>query len=84
MIIQTSNAKFLIESCGDHNDFVLIYSDLKEEIVRFFGSSDIREIDSFEYSYQIKCCKQEFANALIIMVKEIDYSNFWNLDFQVA
>jgi hypothetical protein len=84
MIIQTSNAKFLIESCGQRKDCVLINSNSKEELDRFFGSLDVLETNSEKYPFQVKSCKQEFANALIIMVKEIDYSNFWSLDLQLA
>jgi predicted sulfurtransferase len=82
MIIQTSNAKFLIESCGNRKDCVFINSNSKEELGRFFGSLDVLETNFQEYPFQVKSCKQEFANALIIMVKEIDYSHFWSLDLQ--
>ncbi len=83
MIIQTSSAKFLIESCENSKDFVLINSNSKEELDRFFGSSDFSKTNSHEYPFQVKTCKQEFANAMILMVKEIDYSRFWSLDFQL-
>jgi hypothetical protein len=83
MIIQTSSAKFLIESCENRKDCVLINSNSKEELDRFFGSSDVLETNSHEFPFQVKSCKQEFANAMIVMVKEIDYSQFWSLDLQL-
>jgi hypothetical protein len=82
MIIQTSSAKFLIEPCENRKDCVLVNSNSKEELDRLFGSFDVSETNSQEYPFQVKSCKQEFANALIIMVKEIDYSHFWSLDLQ--
>ncbi len=84
MIIQTSNSKFLIESCENRKDCVLINSNSKEELDRFFGSLDVLETNSQEYPFQVQSCKQEFANALIIMIKEIDYSNFSSLDYHLA
>jgi len=83
MIIQTYNAKFLIESCGQRKDCVVINCNSKEELDRFFGSLDVLETNMDLYPFQVKSCKQEFANALIIMVKEIDYSNFWSLNLQL-
>ncbi len=80
MLIQTSNAKFLIESCLNRKDCVQINSTSKEELDRFFGSLEVMKSASFEFPYQITACKQEFANALIIMVKEIDYSDFSSLE----
>ncbi len=80
MIIQTSNAKFLIESCRNRKDCVLINS--KDELDRFVGSVDVLKTSFQEYPFQMKSCKQEFATAVIIMVKEIDYSHFWSLDLQ--
>lgn len=82
MIIATSHAKFLIESCENRKDWVIINSNSKEELDRFFGSLDVIKTDSEKYPFQVKTCKQEFANALIIMIKEIDYSNFWSLNMQ--
>jgi hypothetical protein len=84
MIIQTSSAKFLVESCESRADSVLINSNSKEELDRFFGSSDFLKTNSYEYPFQVKTCKQEFANAIILMVKEIDYSHFWSLNLQLT
>ncbi|MFT4856953.1 MAG: hypothetical protein ACI9UV_001285 [Algoriphagus sp.] len=82
MIIQTSSAKFLIEPCENRKDCVLVNSNSKDELDRLFGSMDVLKTNFQEYPFQVKSCKQEFANALIIMVKEIDYSHFWSLDLQ--
>jgi hypothetical protein len=83
MIIQTPSAKFLIEPCENRKDYVLVNSNSKEELDRLFGSFDVSENNSQEYPFQVKSCKQEFANALITMVKEIWNSHFSNLDLQL-
>lgn len=76
MRIQTTKSSFLIEGDGDKKGCVFIKSDSNDELHRFFGSLIIEPSGSSEYPYLVKACKQEFANALILMVKEIDYSTF--------
>lgn len=74
MIIQTSAANFLIEKCESKNGCVSVRSNSQEELYRFFGSLQISETRDSYYAYEVRACKQEFANAIILMVKEIDYS----------
>ncbi len=81
MRIQTSRSSFLIEDDGDKKGCVFIKSESKDELHRFFGSLVIGPSKSPEYPYQVKACKQEFANALILMVKEIDYTNFSQFEY---
>lgn len=76
MIIQTTNCEFLIESSDQTAGCVFIYSDSLEEIQRFFGSSEVEYSSRNQWKYMVTTCKQEFANALILMVKEINYTNF--------
>lgn len=75
MLIHTNKSSFLIEGDGDKG-CVFIKSDLKDELHRLFGSLAIESSGNSEFPYQVKACKQEFANALILMVKEVDYSSF--------
>lgn len=84
MIIQTSTANFLIEKCEANNSCVSIRSNSQEELFRFFGSLEIKIMDDLFYAFEVCACKQEFANALILMVKEIDYSEFSAFSLQSA
>ncbi|WP_192349056.1 hypothetical protein [Algoriphagus sp. Y33] len=84
MIIQTSTASFLIENSQSRSGCVAIRSNSQEELYRFFGSLEIRTTDELFYSYEVLACKQEFANAMIVMVKEIDYSEFEIFSFQAS
>lgn len=76
MIIQTLNTEFLVEACTSGPGCLYIYSNNAEELQRFFGSSTTEVNMEGEWQYRIKTCKQNFANALIHLVKEIDYSHF--------
>lgn len=80
MLIQTSNGNFLIERNISKPDCVKIKTNSQEELQRFFGSCKIDSSSDSEFPFQICACKQEFANALILMVKEIEYPNFKQLD----
>ncbi|MDR7127712.1 hypothetical protein J2X69_000040 [Algoriphagus sp. 4150] len=82
MIIQTSTASFLIENSDSKHGCVSIRSNSQEELHRFFGSLEIQETNELSYAYEVLACKQEFANAVILMVKEIDYSEFGNFSFK--
>ncbi|MEB2778036.1 hypothetical protein SYJ56_22170 [Algoriphagus sp. D3-2-R+10] len=84
MKIQTSAANFLIEKCYANNGCVIIRSNSQEELFRFFGSLEISVTNDLYYAYEVQACKQEFANAMIIMVKEIDYSEFSEFSLQMA
>lgn len=75
MVIETTNAKFLIESDQSNDEFVLIYSNSSDELQRFFGSLNIHSDSNEDFPFKVFASKNEFANALIIMVKEIDYSD---------
>lgn len=76
MIIQTSRCDFLIEETADKPGDVFIYSDGLEETQRYFGSSEVEFVERGDWRYRVKICKQDFANALILMVKEINYRDF--------
>lgn len=76
MIIQTTDCEFLIESSDQTAGCVFIYSDSIEELQRLFGSSEVEYSAKDNWRYMVSTCKQEFANALILMVKEINYTDF--------
>ncbi len=81
MIIQTSTAQFLIKNCNTNVGCVTISSDSLEELNRFFGSLQITPSSDPCFPHAVCACKQEFSNALILMVKEIDYSDFSKYNF---
>ena len=76
MLIHTTKSSFLIEGNENKKGGLFIKSDSKNELHRFFGSLVIEPSGSSDHPYLVKACKQEFANALILMVKEIDYTTF--------
>ncbi len=80
MLIQTNSGNFLIERNLVKPDCVKIKTNSKEELERFFGSFEITQSSDSEFPFQICACKQEFTNALILMVKEIEYPIFNRLD----
>ncbi|WP_339878849.1 hypothetical protein [uncultured Algoriphagus sp.] len=84
MKIQTSSASFLIEKCESESGCIIVSSNSREELYRFFGSLEITETNESFYTYTVSVCKQEFANAMILMVKEIDYSEFSSFSLQTA
>jgi intein-encoded DNA endonuclease-like protein len=84
MIIQTSTCDFLIEDSGRINGCISVFSDSLEEIQRFFGSSEIEYSDKSNWRFKICTCKQDLANALILMVKEINYSDFSLAKYQAV
>ncbi|WP_026956826.1 hypothetical protein [Algoriphagus vanfongensis] len=79
MIVQVSNATFLIENCSTQKSCFSIKSDSMEELLRLFGSSKNIQFVPGEYPYQVNICRQEFSNSLILLIKEIDYTNFSKL-----
>ncbi|MFN4000129.1 hypothetical protein [Algoriphagus sp.] len=84
MIIQTSTCDFLIEDSGRVNGCISVFSDSLEEIHRLFGSSELEISDRSGWRYKVCTCKQDLANALILMVKEINYLDFHSSKFQPA
>lgn len=83
MKIQTNKSSFLIEADEDKKGCLFIRSDSNDELHRFFGSLEIESSGNLEYPFQVKACKQEFANALILMIKEINHSTFSQLESAV-
>ena len=84
MIIQTSTCDFLIEESGLADGCISVYSDSLEELQRLFGSLEIEYSSRAEGKYKVCTCKQDLANALILLVKEINYSDFGQSKFQQA
>lgn len=82
MIIQTSICDFLIEESGKVDGCVFVYSDSLDEIQRLFGSSEVEYSNRNDWKYRVCICKQDLANTLILLVKEVNYSDFAQARFQ--
>ncbi|SFO50073.1 hypothetical protein SAMN04488519_107177 [Algoriphagus ornithinivorans] len=80
MIIQTTNASFLIENCEFDSALVAIHSDSRFELSRLFGSVKVKSSDSHTYPFTVRISKQEFTDSLILLIKEIDYTSFSQLE----
>jgi hypothetical protein len=76
MIIQTINCDFLIEESSSTSGKLFVYSHCKEELQRFFGASVIEFSPKQEWKYRAITGKQYLVQALIHMVKEVDYQSF--------
>jgi hypothetical protein len=74
----------MIEKSEKKDGCVSIRSNSQDELNRFFGSLEIIVSEDLYYAYEVLSCKQEFANAMILMVKEIDYSEFAEFSLQTA
>lgn len=76
MLVQSKSAVFLIELEPGSTGCVTIKSDSELELSRLFGSLRIQHSTDFEMPFLVKACKQEYADAMLLLVKEIDYSRF--------
>ena len=76
MIIKTNKCDFLIENSGGLDGGLNVYSDSLEELQRLFGSHVVEHSKREEWKYKAHTCKQDFANALILILKEVDYLDF--------
>jgi|GEM_PF-803222 len=82
MIVQTSKGDFLIEENATKSGSVFIYSDSLEEIQRLFGSAQMEYSSRSDWRYRVSICKQDLVNMLILMIKEVNYSDFTEARFQ--
>lgn len=76
MVIQTSNATFLIEETAASDGSLIVYSDSNFELCRLFSNSRISDATESGWKFSAITCRQELAHILIHLVKEIDYQNF--------
>ncbi len=82
MIIQTTTGDFLIEASNRADGCITVFSDSLEELQRLFGSLEIEYSARKGRKYKVCTCKQDLANAMILLVKEIDYSRFDQVKYQ--
>jgi hypothetical protein len=77
MVIQTSNATFLIEESQMSDGSLLVYADNDFELQRLFSNAQVLDATGSGWKFLAVTCRQELANVLIHLVKEIDYQNFF-------
>ncbi len=63
---------------------MFVYSENLGEIQRFFGSAEVKYSPKSDWRYRVSTCKQDLANALILMVKEVNYEDFAPTKYQQA
>lgn len=80
MIIQTNKAEYLISGLPERKDFISIKSNNRAELTRLFGSEKVIQSQEAQWRFEVYSCRQEFANSLILLVKEIDYIDFHELE----
>ena len=76
MVIKSLHGVFFIVTSKKDKNQLLIRSKSKSELIRIFGGKRIVQYDQGEIDYEISVCRQEFANTLIMMIKEINYDDF--------
>ncbi|ERM80782.1 hypothetical protein P872_20990 [Rhodonellum psychrophilum GCM71 = DSM 17998] len=62
----------------DQTDTFLVRARLKKDLQLLFDDKRILEIPSADYRYRVLVKKQEMADVLVKMIKDIDYPNFKN------
>ncbi|MGY6741479.1 MAG: hypothetical protein ACXIUQ_01985 [Cecembia sp.] len=75
MIIKSIHGTFSIYSSGKDSDKLVVKSKDKGSLTRIFDEQRIIRSQSEEGGYFVNLCKQEFAHTLILMVKEVNYSD---------
>jgi hypothetical protein len=76
MIITSSYGIFSIVNSIKDQDQLLVRSESKEELVRIFDEKRVLQSENQKFGFYVPMCKQEFANTLIMLVKEINYGDF--------
>jgi hypothetical protein len=83
MIITSLLGTFSINSSEKDHDKLIVRSKEKESLMRIFDSKRIIQCELDCSSYFVTLCKQEFAHSLIMMVKEVNYSDFKELQSEI-
>ncbi|MFD2200705.1 hypothetical protein [Shivajiella indica] len=83
MIITSLHGTFSINSCEKDQDKLIVRSKEKDSLMRIFDSKRIIQCEIDGSSYFVTLCKQEFAHSLIMLVKEVNYSDFNQLQSEI-
>lgn len=83
MVIESLHGIFTIVTNEINHDQLLVRAKNKEELMRIFDEKRICRCTEEQNDYCVQMCKQEFANTLIMMIKEINYSDFNKVLFEI-
>lgn len=76
MVIRSLHGIFTIVTSEINQDQLLVKARNKQELMRIFDEKRIAECINDQKEFSVQMCKQEFAHTLIMMIKEINYSDF--------
>lgn len=83
MIINSLYGTFAINSSEKDQDKLIVKSEMKESLMRIFDSKRIIQCEIDGSYYFVTLCKQEFAHSVIMMIKEVNYSDFNQLKSEI-
>lgn len=80
MYITSIHGIFSIVSASKDQDNLIISSKTKTAMLQLFDEKRIYTSEEREFNFHVALCKQELAHIMIMMIKEINYSelNFYN------
>lgn len=76
MIIHSLFGSFCVVSKSGKPDGLLLQSKSRIALNRIFDDMRIKANESSDYPFVVELCKQEFADTLIKLTKDISYENF--------
>lgn len=75
MVITSLHGTFSIIASEKDQDQLFVRSNVKRELSSVFGEKRVSNYAGEGFEFCVSICKQEFANTLIMMVKEVNYSD---------
>ncbi|MDO9552800.1 hypothetical protein [Rhodonellum sp.] len=75
MVITSLHGTFSIIASEKDQDQLFVRSNEKKELSNVFGEKRVLDYEGESFDFFVPICKQEFANTLIMMVKEVNYSD---------
>ena len=75
MVITSLHGNFSIIASEKDQNQLFVRSHEKRELSSVFGEKRILMYEGEGFNFYVSICKQEFANTLIMMVKEVNYSD---------
>ncbi|PRY90680.1 hypothetical protein [Mongoliibacter ruber] len=76
MLVSSIYGVFSIGIQEEDPDKLVIKARKKEALQRIFDEKRISLLSYDKFNFSVNLCKQELAHILIMMIKEIDYTDF--------
>jgi hypothetical protein len=76
MIVHSLFGSFCVVAKSGKPDGLLLQSKSRIALNRIFDDKRIKANESTDYPFLVELCKQEFAEMLIKLTKDISYENF--------